>query len=110
MRTEDQDHVVARIAMETGFPLEVVREFYLAAFRDLSADARVHAYLPLFAAKRAIAQLRSADSESGTQTRSLDPDAERDAPQAALSTEAQDLRIRASWTRQPTAIASPIIG
>ncbi|WP_419188902.1 DUF3562 domain-containing protein [Cupriavidus basilensis] len=68
MKTEDQDHLVVRIAMETGFPAEVVRETYLAAFLELSADARVHVYLPLFAAKRAIARLRNVNGESGIQT------------------------------------------
>uniref|UniRef100_UPI003F863FEF DUF3562 domain-containing protein n=1 Tax=Cupriavidus ulmosensis TaxID=3065913 RepID=UPI003F863FEF len=51
MRIEDPAHLGVRIAMETGFPVEVVRETYLAAFLELSADDRVHAYLPLFAAK-----------------------------------------------------------
>lgn len=68
MRIEDADHLVMRIAMETGFPAEVVRKTYLAAFLELSADARVHVYLPLFAAKRTIARLRNANGEYGTQT------------------------------------------
>jgi len=38
MRTEEQDHVVARIAADLGFPPEVVRESYLAAFAELSAE------------------------------------------------------------------------
>ncbi|WP_410054133.1 DUF3562 domain-containing protein [Cupriavidus sp. BIC8F] len=78
MRTEDQDHVVARIAVDMGFPPEVVRESYIAALAELSADASVHIYLPLFAAKRTIARLRSAKSESANQTHSSNLDAARD--------------------------------
>jgi hypothetical protein len=70
--------VVARIAVDTGFPPEVVRESYLAALTELSADASVHTYLPLFAAKRTIARLRSAKSESATKTHSSNLDAARD--------------------------------
>ncbi len=94
MRTEDQDHVVASIAAHTGFPPEVVRESYLAAFAELRADARVHAYLPLFAAKRAIARLRNAHAESATQTHSSNLDAARgpvlSGSQATFAPKAQD--------------------
>lgn len=70
--------MVTRIAVDTGFPPEVVRESYLAALAELSADASVHIYLPLFAAKRTIARLRSAKSESANQTHSSNLDAARD--------------------------------
>lgn len=58
MRAQDQDQVVASISLKTGFPVEVAKECYLAALLELSADARVHIYLSLFAAKRAVAMLR----------------------------------------------------
>lgn len=73
MRAEDCDHMVARIAVDTGFPPEVVRESFLAAIAELSVDARVHVYLPLFAAKRTIARLRRLQSESVVLP-DLDPD------------------------------------
>ncbi|QUN32270.1 DUF3562 domain-containing protein (plasmid) [Cupriavidus sp. KK10] len=73
MRTEDQDIMVARIAVDTGFPPEVVRESYLTAIAELSVDARVHFYLPLFAAKRTIARLRKLQFESVVPP-DLDPD------------------------------------
>ncbi|WP_249221489.1 DUF3562 domain-containing protein [Cupriavidus sp. KK10] len=65
--------MVASIAVHTGFPPELVRESYL----ELSADARVHMYLPLFAAKRTIARLRSLKSDATAQT-PANPDAARD--------------------------------
>ncbi|AQV92558.1 DUF3562 domain-containing protein [Cupriavidus necator] len=112
MRTEDQDHVVARIAADTGFPPEVVRESYLAAFAELSADARVHAYLPLFAAKRVIARLRNANAESATQTHSSNLDAARDevlsGTQVAFPASPDDcshLRPRQTRQRQSAALA-----
>ncbi|RWA56430.1 hypothetical protein AU476_03710 [Cupriavidus sp. UYMSc13B] len=77
MRTEDEDHIVARIAIDTGFPPEVVRESYLTAIAELSMDAHVHAYLPLFAAKRTIARLRSLQSESAVIPPPPDSDADR---------------------------------
>jgi len=69
--------MVASIAVDTGFPPELVRESYLTAVAELSADARVHMYLPLFAAKRTIARLRSLKSDPTAQT-PADRDAARD--------------------------------
>ncbi|QUN32727.1 DUF3562 domain-containing protein (plasmid) [Cupriavidus sp. KK10] len=65
--------MVARIAVDTGFPPEIVRESYLTAIAELSVDARVHVYLPLFAAKRTIARIRRLQSESVVPL-GLDPD------------------------------------
>ena len=67
MKAEDDDQVVASISLKTGFPVEVVKKCYLAALLELRADARVHIYLSLFAAKRAVALLRQADSERESQ-------------------------------------------
>jgi len=102
MRTEEQDHVVARIAADLGFPPEVVRESYLAAFAELSADARVLAYLPLFAAKRAIARLRNFNAESATQTHSsiLGAVPNRSGSQVAFTSISQDVS-------SPTGSAQP---
>jgi len=100
--------VVARIAAVTGFPPEVVRESYLAAFAELSTDARVHAYLPLFAAKRAIARLLNATAESGTQTHFSSPDAARGAVisgnQVAFAAQIQNWASLPGST-QPTTVA-----
>ncbi|BDB29282.1 DUF3562 domain-containing protein (plasmid) [Cupriavidus sp. P-10] len=76
MRAQDQDQVVASISLKTGFPVEVAKECYLAALLELSADARVHIYLSLFAAKRAVAMLRQESFEWKNQS-SPDPEATR---------------------------------
>ena len=109
MRTEDQDHVVARIAVDTGFPPEVVRESYLAALAELSVDARVHVYLPLFAAKRTIARLRTAKSESTARTRAPDQDnTARDGFPSARLAFAPKLRDSAAAT--PSAQPATVVG
>ncbi len=109
MRTEDQDHVVATIAANTGFPPEVVRESYLSAFAELSADARVHAYLPLFAAKRVIARLRTANAESALLNHSPNLDAARGTvlsdSQPAFAPRTQD-GVSHTWPTQPKTVGA----
>lgn len=114
MKTEDQDHVVARIAVDTDSPPEVVREFYLAAFMELSADARVHAYIPLFAAKRTATRLRSVKSESATHTRSLGRDAARDEvlsdTHVAFAAKPQNFACAPASTESVSAIDCLVLG
>lgn len=87
-------------------PIEVAKESYLAALLELSAEARVHIYLPLLAAKRAVARLRKASSEGAIRTSSPDPDIERGHPVAALAAEPCD-RIRSPFHKQPPVISAP---
>ena len=101
--------MVASIAADTGFPPEVVRESYLSAFAELCVDARVHAYLPLFAAKRTIARLRNANVESAVQTHSSNLDAARGAvlsrSQPAFASKTQDGASHTCST-QPTTVGA----
>ncbi len=58
MRSKEQSELIARIAEETGAPLEVVTQIYAEALRELSADARIHDYVHLFVVKRVRTTLR----------------------------------------------------
>lgn len=59
MKTASDHEILSRIADETQASLEEVERSYREAWQALSADARVLDYLPLFAARRVTAKLRT---------------------------------------------------
>jgi hypothetical protein len=61
MTTDTQAELIARIADETQTPLEEVQRNYLAEWQDLSTDARIRDYLPVFVVRRVKAMLRRRD-------------------------------------------------
>jgi hypothetical protein len=52
MRTESHAALIARISEALQVPMEDVEQAYFAAWHELVDGAKVHDYLPLFAARR----------------------------------------------------------
>lgn len=50
--------MIARISEALKVPVEEVERAYLAAWHELQDGAKVHDYLPLFAARRVMEALR----------------------------------------------------
>ncbi len=60
MKTESQSAMIARIAEALKVPVEDVERAYSAAWHELQAGAKIHDYLPLFAARRVMEAFRKA--------------------------------------------------
>jgi hypothetical protein len=59
MTTPHVERIVQSIAAATSTSPETVSRMYMETFRDMAVDARVMDYVPLFAARRVLENLKS---------------------------------------------------